>query len=186
MSFRCVKLSVSWEPMEIVPWIDAFNLILTEKADVLWSYPDEHKIRSQYEAWAYPSIIVLKDAVRRRPERKNITPSLRAILTRDLYTCQYCSTRLTNVSGTRDHIIPESKGGPSSWTNLVACCRKCQEKKSDRYLHEVAGMKLLRQPKAPMLSERLQNSIKIASSFERNSWKMGFKKLGMTSLLGEE
>jgi len=185
MTFRCVKLNVSWEPMEIISWFDAFILVYTEKADVLWTYPDEYKIHSQYTEWNYHSIIVLKGLVKRRPERKNISPSLRAILTRDLYTCQYCSVRLTNSSGTRDHIIPESKGGVSSFLNLVACCKKCQSKKADKFLHEIHGMKLLRPPSAPRLSERLQNSIKISSSVERNSWKIGFKKLGMTGLLGD-
>jgi 5-methylcytosine-specific restriction endonuclease McrA len=186
MAFRTFKLDVSYQPLEITPWFDAFNLVLADRAEILWSYPeDSFKIRSQYEEWNCPSIIVLKNPVKRRPEKKNVFPSLRSILVRDMYTCQYCSARLSNSSGTRDHIIPESKGGKSSYTNLAAACKRCQARKSDKYLHEVPGMKLLRQPKAPKLSETLQNSIKIASNVERNSWKTGFKKLGMLEILGE-
>ena len=186
MSFRCVKLSMAWEPIEIIPWWKAFGLVYLEedvKADVLWNYPDEHKIRSQYQTWKYPSIIVLTHHVKRRPER-TISPSLRAILTRDLYTCQYCKVRLTNSSGTRDHVIPKALGGGNAWTNLVACCSNCQEKKADRHPNE-CGMWPKTTPKAPLLSERFAASIKVANSFERNSWKTGFKKLGMEYLLGE-
>jgi 5-methylcytosine-specific restriction endonuclease McrA len=187
MAFRVFKLDISYQPLEITPWFDALTLILADRADVLWHYPENtFKIRSQYEEWPCPSIIVLKNPVKRRPEKRNIFPSLRSILIRDLYTCQYCGSHLTNSSGTRDHVIPESKGGPSSYSNLVAACKRCQAKKSDKYLHEVHGMKLIRQPKAPKLNETLQNAIKVASSVERSSWRTGFKKLGMLEILGED
>jgi 5-methylcytosine-specific restriction endonuclease McrA len=185
MSFRCVKLNVAYEPLEIIPWWKAFGLVHVEepaKSSVLWTYPEEHKIRSQYQTWEYPSIIVLTTHVKRRPE-KTVSPSLRAILTRDLYTCQYCGNKLSNSTGTRDHIMPKSLGGPNSWSNLVACCWPCQEKKADRHPDE-CGMRPKRVPATPRLSERFQNAIKIASSFERNSWKSGFKNLGMDYLIG--
>ncbi len=186
MSFRVVKLNVSWEPLEIIPWWKAFGLIYLDepaKADVLWTYPEEYKIRSQYLTWKYPSIIVLRDHVKRRPER-TVSPSLRAILTRDLYTCQYCGCKLSNTTGTRDHIIPKALGGGNSWSNLVACCGACQEKKADRHPKD-CQMFPKTTPKAPLLSERFRNSIKISSSAERSSWKMGFKKLGMEHLIGD-
>lgn len=184
--FRCIKLNVSWEPIEIVSWIAAFELTYVhDKADIIWNYPEDNKIRSQYNSWLYPSIIVLKTHVRRRPEKRMITPSLRAILMRDMYRCQYCGVKLTNTSGTRDHVIPESKGGPTTWTNLVASCRACQDEKADKSCKE-SGLFPKRQPKAPLLSERFMNSVKVATSYERNCWKAGFKKLGLDYLNKEE
>lgn len=185
MSFRCVKLNLNWEPMEIVPWDKAFNFVYLEeqeKAQLLWTYPEEYQIRSQYLSWKYPSIIVLKGGVRRRPE-KNVNPSLKAILKRDKYTCQYCGTKLSNTTGTRDHIIPKAKGGHNGWKNLVASCLKCQAEKADRHPDE-CNMHPKNAPIAPKLSERFQNEVQTASSFERSSWKLGFKKLGMDYLLG--
>lgn len=186
MSFRCIKLNATWEPMEIIPWMDAFDLVYLdgiEKADIHWTYPDEYVIRSQYCTWKYPSIIVLRSHVKRRPE-KSVNPSVRAILARDLYACQYCSRKLSNSTGTRDHIIPKSKGGKNSWVNLVACCTECQAKKADRHPDE-CKMWPKNPPKAPLLTERFQNSVRVASSMERNNWKMGLKKLGLTHLLGD-
>lgn len=185
MPFRCIKLNASWEPIEIVSWWKACSLTYFcetgPKADVIWTYPSEYKIKAQYETWEYPSIIVLKEYKKRKPKRI-ITPKLKAILVRDMYTCQYCGVKLSNTSGTRDHVIPESKGGPTTWENLVACCKGCQQKKSNHFCKDV-NMFPKKAPKEPLYSERFLNNIRIASSFERNNWKMGFKKLGLVNLL---
>lgn len=65
----------------------------------------------------------------------------RAILSRDEYTCAYCEKKADTV----DHIIPQSRGGGNTWTNLVAACKPCNNKKADRTPEE-AGMKLLWEP----------------------------------------
>ena len=186
MPFRCVKLNASWEPIEIISWWKACNLTYfcdTPKADIIWTYPEEYKMRAQYETWEYPSIIVLKQ-YRKRKAKKVISPGLKAILIRDLYTCQYCSKKLTNASGTRDHVIPESKGGPGTWENLVACCKGCQQKKGAEYCKDV-GMFPKTTPTEPHFSERFLGSVRISSGFERTCWKKGFAKLGLNSILDD-
>ena len=186
MAFRAIKLSLAWEPLDIINWDKAFNLVYfyeNPKADVLWTYPEDKVIRSQYLSWKYPSIIVLKAHVRRRPE-KIVSPSLRAILVRDLYTCQYCGCRLTNTTGTRDHVVPRSLGGPNSFNNLVACCRACQAIKGDRHPDD-CGMKPKKAPKVPILSERFSSAVKCSSSEERSSWKSGLRHLGLDHLIME-
>lgn len=60
-----------------------------------------------------------------------------AILTRDARRCAYCSSPATTV----DHIHPVSRGGRSTWQNLVACCAKCNAHKAARTPAE-AGMPL--------------------------------------------
>src|SRR6056297_3933398 len=106
---RTVLLSLSMEPLGIISWKKAFSLQYEGKAELMWSYPDK-KIRSIDQEFAWPSIICLKYMVRRRPDR-DINPSTRSILVRDLYTCQYCGVKLTNTSGTKDHVIPIAKKG---------------------------------------------------------------------------
>ena len=49
---------------------------------------------------------------------------------------------------TVDHVLPKSRGGKSTWDNLVAACRSCNLRKGDRTPEE-AGMRLLRPPKPP-------------------------------------
>lgn len=70
------------------------------------------------------------------------------ILVRDNYTCQYCGEKLPSNELTLDHVFPKSRWGPDIWENIVACCKKCNQKKADRTPKE-AGMKLLRRPYRP-------------------------------------
>ena len=57
------------------------------------------------------------------------------ILHRDNWQCQYCGRTGTKAKPlTLDHVIPESRGGPTVVGNLVAACQKCNTKKSNRPL----------------------------------------------------
>lgn len=186
---RTILLDATYEPLGIISWHKAFRLLfespdsteVTSKADILWAYQDR-KVHSPNAEWDWPSIIILRKPSNRKRQRRQINPSTKSILVRDLYTCQYCKDKLSNKSGTKDHVIPESKGGPSSWENLVACCRPCQMKKADLFVDE-CGMYPIRKPKAPTFEERFFNGIKISSSYERKSWKVGLKKLGLDHLI---
>jgi 5-methylcytosine-specific restriction endonuclease McrA len=54
---------------------------------------------------------------------------------------------LTSAELTLDHVVPRSRGGLSTWENLVACCRECNRRKGNHLLHELHEMKLLREPR---------------------------------------
>jgi len=47
-----------------------------------------------------------------------------------------------------DHVIPKSRGGDKSWTNIVACCKKCNTKKGNNTPEE-ARMPLIKKPTIP-------------------------------------
>ena len=68
------------------------------------------------------------------------------ILRRDNYTCQYCGDR--NHPLTIDHIIPKSRGGKTSWANIVVACKPCNLNKGSRTAAE-AGMKIINKPSRP-------------------------------------
>lgn len=180
MSYRCIKLDSAWKPVEIISWWAAFSLVYLEpfSCQILHEYPEKYKIRSAYQEWNYPAIIYLKNFVKQEKIRTNTKPKLKSILIRDLYTCQYCGKKLNLKEGTRDHVIPKSKKGEDSWNNLVAACKECQSKKKNYYMDEV-NMYPMTQPSLPTNEERFINIIRTASTFERNIWKTGFKKLGM-------
>jgi 5-methylcytosine-specific restriction endonuclease McrA len=178
---KTIILSVGYEPIAIVGWFKAFTLVYEGKADILYAY--EKKIKSAHSEWERPAIIVLKTEIKRRAE-KMVNPSTRSILIRDLYTCQYCGVKLNNTSGTKDHVTPLSKGGKNTWTNLVAACKPCQGKKAD-YMPDVCGMYPKRPPKVPSFKERFFNSMRIASSVERKTWKKGLDSCGLGYMLEE-
>jgi 5-methylcytosine-specific restriction endonuclease McrA len=73
--------------------------------------------------------------------------SRKNILLRDRNTCQYCATVLPSGELTLDHVTPRSRGGSSTWENLVACCHTCNRRKGNQSPLE-AGMKLMREPRA--------------------------------------
>jgi hypothetical protein len=74
--------------------------------------------------------------------------SRRNILLRDKFTCQYCGVKPPLTDLDVDHVIPRSRGGQSTWINLVAACRSCNLRKSSSTPEE-AGMILLSKPYRP-------------------------------------
>jgi 5-methylcytosine-specific restriction endonuclease McrA len=93
---------------------------------------------------AMPSVIRLLE-YRRIPHQTRAL-SRKNILLRDRNSCQYCGIVLTAGELTLDHVVPRSRGGLSTWENLVACCHECNRRKGNQLLHELTEMRLLRQP----------------------------------------
>lgn len=92
--------------------------------------------------------------------RRSVGFSFRAVHERDHWTCAYCGRSVSKAPATQallatvDHIVPVSRGGESSWLNLVSACRACNGRKSDRTPAE-AGMALRFEPFDPMVSFRV-------------------------------
>lgn len=74
-----------------------------------------------------------------------------AILERDGYTCQYTGRKLPRAQLNIDHVVPRDRGGRDEWGNLVACDKDLNSRKGNR-LNSEAGLKLIRTPKAPVVS----------------------------------
>ena len=93
-----------------------------------------------------------------RLPRTNVKFTRRNIYARDSNRCQYCGKRFATSELSLDHIVPRSRGGVSSWANIVCCCVKCNVRKGGRTPYE-ARMKLVRQPvkpkRSPMIALRL-------------------------------
>ena len=89
-------------------------------------------------------------------KRLNQVPPLNnhELFRRDHYICAYCGDALNEQKLTRDHIIPFSKGGIDTWTNVVTACRWCNQRKGNRTL-EQANLQLLYVPYIPNRAEYL-------------------------------
>ncbi len=136
-------LNATYEPINVCTVRRAVVLLLKEKAEVLEQ--GDWELRSATRSLTRPVVIRLVSYVRvpRDTHRRKITR--RAVFARDDWTCQYCGAR-SNL--TVDHVIPRSKGGGSSWENIVASCAPCNLRKGNA-LPRQAGMRLHRQPKTP-------------------------------------
>lgn len=114
---------------------------------------------------AVPRIIRLLfyDRLPRRPVKLN----RRNIFARDRSRCQYCGAKFPTSELSLDHVIPRSRGGEVSWTNIVCACVKCNVKKGGRTPKE-AHMKLIAEPikpkRSPVITLRL-------TSEKYASWK---------------
>lgn len=91
----------------------------------------------------------------------------RNVFARDLNRCQYCGKRFVTSELSLDHVIPRSRGGETTWENIVCSCVKCNVKKGGRTPHE-ANMNLIRLPVRPKRSPLL--SIKLGNP-KYESWK---------------
>jgi 5-methylcytosine-specific restriction endonuclease McrA len=70
------------------------------------------------------------------------------IYARDDSTCQYCGRRLPRSELNLDHVIPRSRGGSTTWENVVCSCVACNLRKGGRTPEE-AGLRLKRPPSRP-------------------------------------
>jgi 5-methylcytosine-specific restriction endonuclease McrA len=136
-------LNATYEPINVCTVRRAVVLLLKEKAEMVERADLE--LHSATHTLARPVVIRLVSYVRipRDTHRRKITR--RAVFARDDWTCQYCGSR-SNL--TVDHVIPRSKGGSSSWENIVASCAPCNRRKGNA-LPRQAGMRLLKQPRTP-------------------------------------
>ncbi|HTT71182.1 MAG TPA: HNH endonuclease [Anaeromyxobacteraceae bacterium] len=93
-----------------------------------------------------PRVIVLI-AYERMPKTR-VRFSRFNIYARDENTCQYCGVRLPRADLNLDHVLPRSRGGATSWENVVCSCVPCNLRKGGRSPEE-AGLRLLRAPFRP-------------------------------------
>lgn len=101
-----------------------------------------------------PSIVRLKTYVKRKPYLQQQFTRFN-VFRRDNFICQYCYYKFDPKNLTLDHVIPASKGGKKNWLNIVTACRKCNQKKGDKLLHE-CSMKLKQRPFAPKWQPNLK------------------------------
>jgi 5-methylcytosine-specific restriction endonuclease McrA len=140
---RALVLNASYEPIHIVSARRAITLVM--KGAALVEEASAYSIRTARLSIPIPSVVRL--LVYRRMPRVNRAVSRRSIMLRDRHTCQYCQRLFAPKALTLDHVIPRSRGGASSWENLVAACYECNNRKADRTPAE-AGMVLGRKPAA--------------------------------------
>lgn len=138
---RALVLNATYEPIGVVSGRRAVVLALSDKVDVLES--TDEMISSEQLELAIPSVVRLRYFVK-VPYRREAPLSRRAVFVRDQGRCQYCQRAAESI----DHVHPRSKGGKHEWTNVVACCRRCNTLKGDRLLHE-CSLRLRSRPSAP-------------------------------------
>ncbi len=143
MQTPVLVLNASYEPINICGARRALVLVL--KGVARTEEEQGATLHAQTLRVPMPSVIRLLE-YRRIPHQTRAL-SRKNILLRDHNMCQYCQTVLTASELTLDHVVPRSRGGLSTWENLVACCHSCNRRKGNQLLHELTEMRLLREPR---------------------------------------
>ncbi len=152
---------LSYYPLSLWPWQDAVKAVFLDRVSIVAEY--DTVVRSQSMAIPIPSVVVLKDFV--RPQKRVAFTRFNLFL-RDEFMCQYCGGK---GDLTFDHVLPRSRGGITSWENVVAACSRCNLKKGSKSLRQ-AGMVLRKRPVRP--DPEMLNNIgrKFPPNYLHDSW----------------
>ena len=155
---------LSYFPLSLWSWQEAVKAIFRGSVDVVSEY--DEVIHSPNMSMRLPSVLALKEFV----------PSLRKpaftrfnVFLRDQWTCQYCGNKFKTKDLTFDHVIPRSRGGRTSWDNIVAACRPCNTKKGSKMPHEI-GMLPITEPRAPNIYMLQEHGRQFPPNFLHESW----------------
>ena len=163
-STRTLLLSQGYEPIKIISWQRAITLLALDKVDVVEEY--DAQIRAMSYVINVPAVVRLRKAFRRHA--KPVKFSRVNIYARDGYRCQYCGTKCTISGLTYDHVIPRSRGGRTTWENIVSCCYACNAWKANRTPAE-ARMTLLAVPARPTWMPAVQ--IRVSARSVPDAWR---------------
>lgn len=160
-------LNRNYQPVRITDARHGFSLLYLGRARALDASYEPH----DFAAWAarvpgendeaigtpggpicIPRIVQLLKY--NRVPRVPLRLSRRHVYMRDDYTCQYCGQRPGVKELNLDHVVPRSRGGRSTWENLVTSCKVCNLAKGWATPEE-AGMRLRKVPVRPSWSMAL-------------------------------
>ena len=129
------------EPKSMIPvsWSDWINLPIRS-----WDFT----ISSPSMTIRVPTVIISANYTKMPMKHFKGKPSKDAIYNRDKGTCQYTGKKIDRHHATVDHVVPRSRGGEDTWTNLVLCSKEVNTKKGNS-LNSEAGLQLLKVPLAP-------------------------------------
>ena len=115
---------LSYYPLSLWPWQETIKAVFLDRVDVVSTY--DQVVRSPSFEMPLPSVVALKSYVTQ--DRAPAFTRFNLFL-RDAFSCQYCGH---GEELTFDHVIPRSRGGRTSWENIVTACAPCNLRKGGR------------------------------------------------------
>jgi len=109
-----------------------------------------------------------------RVPRNVVKFSRRNVFLRDEHCCQYCYHKFSSHKLSLDHVVPRSRGGQTTWDNVVCACLKCNVRKGGRTPKE-AGMRLRNRPSRPKRNPVLAHQLR---SRKYECWKNFIPSVG--------
>lgn len=155
---------LSYFPLSLWPWQEAVKAIFRDSVTVISEY--DRVVHSPSFEMKLPSVLALKEYV---PMARSPAFTRFNVFLRDRWTCQYCGGGFKTHELTFDHVIPRSRGGRTTWENIVAACQCCNRRKGNDMPHEV-NMHPRTQPRAPKIHELQDQGRHFPPNFLHASW----------------
>jgi len=152
---------LSYFPLSLWSWQDAIKAVCLDRVNILEQY--DRSVRSPSFEIKLPSVVSLKTYV--RPARNPAFTRFNVFL-RDRFQCQYCGA---DEDLTFDHVIPRSRGGKTTWDNVVTACAPCNLLKGGRLAHQ-CGMNPRHRPHRPSVNELRNNGRLFPPNYLHDSW----------------
>ena len=169
-SFPALVLNADFRPLSYFPlsiwaWQDAVKAVFLDRVSVLSEY--EAQVHSPSITMRLPSVIALKEYIpaARRPAFTRFN-----VFLRDSFGCQYCTDALPAHDLTFDHVIPRSRGGWTTWANVVTACGPCNLRKGSKLPRE-CRMFPVQEPRQPTSWELQENGRAFPPNHLHESWR---------------
>ena len=169
-SHKILVLNRLWQAVNVIGIQRAFGLLLQNNAQVINTGDDSFQVMDSTAWFDYsaqqapgedeacvqtvhlririPKVLLLRKYDRLPMQEIRFTRD--NLFERDQYRCQYCGHNFSEDQLNMDHVIPKTRGGRTSWENIVTACIPCNTRKANRLPHQ-ANMHLIKKPSRPRL-----------------------------------
>ena len=154
---------LSYFPLSLWSWQDTLKAVFLDRVDVIAEYDTE--VKSPNMSMRLPSVVSLKTYVNH--SRKPAFTRFNVFL-RDGFSCQYCGDH-DRDNLTFDHLIPRSKGGKTTWQNIVTACSPCNLRKGNKMPRD-AGMQPFQAPHQPNMFELNEKGRAFPPNYLHHTW----------------
>ena len=157
---------LSYFPLSLWPWREAVKAVFLGRVNVVSEYQDR-AVHSPSLEMQLPSVISLKQYI---PQAREPAFTRFNVFLRDRFACQYCTQSQPAEELTFDHVVPRSRGGRTTWDNVVAACTTCNLRKGSKLPHE-CGMVPMTRPAQPTPYHLHRNGRRFPPNYLHESWR---------------
>jgi 5-methylcytosine-specific restriction endonuclease McrA len=151
---------MSYFPLSLLSWQDTVQAVFGDRVSVV----------AEYDVWArspstqirLPSVVALR---RYQSAARRVAFTRFNVFLRDRFTCQYCGEAFAVSALTFEHVVPRSRGGRTTWRNIVTACMPCNTRKGD-----ALRMRPRQPPREPTPKEFLAARRAYPPGYLHDSW----------------